>query len=300
MKYAIIIPAKNEEQDLPGTLDSIVKQTILPVIALVLDDHSTDATAEIVHVYSRRYPFVHYLYHSGESDYSLGAKVVHLFHKGVEYIHSLNLPIEYITKMDADVTFPPDLYEKIHSYIIQHPAKYGILSCIPRLKMNGKVKEMVSPEWHTNGQLKIYHQECLRDMGGLIPDLGWDCADNLSAKEKGWETRVIPHLHYNLTRPIGRFSLKKGAIRQGKGAYKLRHSIPYIMLKAMHDAFKPPFLTHGIFYLKGYLQALLRNQPRTISRKQGKMLRKLLWKSFFSRLKNRQFVLLQRKGSIEQ
>lgn len=44
---AIVIPAKNEEENLPRLLRSINKQTVLPEQIIVADAHSTDRTREL-------------------------------------------------------------------------------------------------------------------------------------------------------------------------------------------------------------------------------------------------------------
>lgn len=46
-RLSIIIPARNEAHNLPRLLESILSQTTPPLEVLVIDDHSTDATAEI-------------------------------------------------------------------------------------------------------------------------------------------------------------------------------------------------------------------------------------------------------------
>ena len=46
-QLSIIIPARNEEQNLPTLLDSITSQIVHPREIIVVDDSSTDRTAEI-------------------------------------------------------------------------------------------------------------------------------------------------------------------------------------------------------------------------------------------------------------
>lgn len=46
-RLSIIIPARNEEDNLPRLLDSIARQREAPTEVIVVDDHSTDRTAEI-------------------------------------------------------------------------------------------------------------------------------------------------------------------------------------------------------------------------------------------------------------
>ena len=55
MKYYVIIPAYNEEAFIALTLQSLVEQTILPNKLVVVNDNSTDKTAEIVLEYASKY-----------------------------------------------------------------------------------------------------------------------------------------------------------------------------------------------------------------------------------------------------
>jgi len=193
------------------------------------------------------------------------------------------------------VLIDKDLFEKLSSRIDKND-KIGIASCTPYFEDEGGNRVFdSSPAWHTNGQFKIYRKECIEQIGGLVKDLGWDCADNVHAIEKGWETVVYKDLYYRLTRPIGRFSVKKGTVRQGIGAYKLRHSFIYIMLKVLHDSLRKPYFLLGIYYLQGYFRGVRKYNTRTLNKKQGKLLRKLLWNSFFERFRNKEFIL-QQKG----
>jgi glycosyltransferase involved in cell wall biosynthesis len=48
MNYYIVIPAHNEEQFIALTLDSLISQTLLPKKVVIVNDNSTDKTAEIL------------------------------------------------------------------------------------------------------------------------------------------------------------------------------------------------------------------------------------------------------------
>ena len=54
MKYVLITPARNEEAFIEKTLDSMVRQTLAPERWVIIDDGSTDRTAEIVKKYRER------------------------------------------------------------------------------------------------------------------------------------------------------------------------------------------------------------------------------------------------------
>jgi chlorobactene glucosyltransferase len=50
----IIVPARNEEDNLPVLLDSLLRTKYDPIEILVVDDRSTDATAAVVRTYAQR------------------------------------------------------------------------------------------------------------------------------------------------------------------------------------------------------------------------------------------------------
>ena len=58
MKYILITPARNEEAFIKKTLDSVIAQTVLPERWIIVDDGSTDDTAEIVESYAKRHPWI--------------------------------------------------------------------------------------------------------------------------------------------------------------------------------------------------------------------------------------------------
>jgi glycosyltransferase involved in cell wall biosynthesis len=48
MNYYIVIPSHNEEAFISLTLESLVSQTVLPKKVVVVNDNSTDNTANVV------------------------------------------------------------------------------------------------------------------------------------------------------------------------------------------------------------------------------------------------------------
>ncbi len=101
---SIVIPAYNEEQRLPGTMDRVVKfveKQSYAVEVLVVDNASTDGTRKIVDEFVSRYPFVHYLY---EGRRGKGAAV----RRGM-----LDGRGEYLLICDADLAVPIEDADKL-------------------------------------------------------------------------------------------------------------------------------------------------------------------------------------------
>jgi len=53
-KVSVIIPARNEEMNLPYLLESLQRQTLLPYEVIVVNDHSVDRTKEIAEKFSTK------------------------------------------------------------------------------------------------------------------------------------------------------------------------------------------------------------------------------------------------------
>lgn len=291
MKYVVIIPAKNEEDNIESTVLSVINQTIPPVCVLVVDNDSNDKTADVVKKMQNSHSKLHYMNYNGDNSYSLGGKIVKIFKAGKKYIDEQKIHYDYLVKMDADVSFDRNLFLNIHNSI--KGKKIGIVSPLAYSMRNNRKLFISTPDWHTSGDFKIYSRDCYEEMGGLSEDLGWDCADNISAIEKGYITEVIKDLSYEQKRPIGRYSLLKGWKRQGVGAYKLRYSYMYFALRSVHNLFRKPYILGSLFSIYQFVISHFNNTERVIDREKGKILRKLLWSSLVKGSRKKRFYLFQ-------
>ena len=101
MRVTIVIPAYNAEMYLEAALDSCVSQTYQDIEVLVVNDGSTDSTAEIIALYSKQYPFIKSLYQENRGlveARKIGARTAET---------------EYLMFLDADDYLEPIAIEKL-------------------------------------------------------------------------------------------------------------------------------------------------------------------------------------------
>ena len=113
MKYYIVIPTYNEEQFIALTLQSLADQTVLPTKVIVVNDNSTDSTAEIVLAFAEKNPWISLVTKTSSAIHLPGSKVIQAFQKGLE---SIDEDYDLIVKVDAYLIITSNYFETI----IQH------------------------------------------------------------------------------------------------------------------------------------------------------------------------------------
>ena len=254
--YVAVTPVRNEASYIREALDSMLSQTIKPVEWVIVDDGSTDQTPEIIREYSARNPWIKLIRLPG-TERLRGGHIVGLFYRGLAAVNS---SFEYIVKLDGDLSFDPDFFEKALKRMYLNPA-LGITSGIRHIRVNGGLVEERSAERHTHGSCKIYRKRCLDDIGGLIPAMGWDGVDEIKARMKGWTAEPVAGLRVIHLRPEDKAAVtfRSGAER-GRGSYFMGYHPVFLLVRAIKCAIKSPL--DGIGMLYGYLKAILTSGER--------------------------------------
>src|SRR6266446_5300606 len=96
----------------------MVAQTLLPERWVIVDDGSTDRTAEIVESYAKRHSWIELIRRSQRWDRNFAGKA-HAFNAGFERVRSLQFKV--IGNLDADISFECDYFEFLLSKFAEIP-----------------------------------------------------------------------------------------------------------------------------------------------------------------------------------
>ena len=118
LQYVLITPCRNEARFIEETLKSVVAQTILPLRWVIVNDGSTDATADIVAKYAAQYSWIELINRPVRKDRNFAAKV-HAFNEGLQRVQDLKF--ELIGNLDGDISFGSDHFEFLISKFIENP-----------------------------------------------------------------------------------------------------------------------------------------------------------------------------------
>ena len=281
MKYYIVIPTYNEEQFIGLTLQSLADQTVLPTKVIVVNDNSTDSTAEIVLAFAEKNPWISLVTKTSSAIHLPGSKVIQAFQKGLE---SIDEDYDLIVKVDADLIFPSNYFETI----IQHfesDATIGMVGGFCYIEKNGEwILENLTDKDHIRGALKAYRKATYKQIGGLKPAMGWDTVDELLCKFYNWKVVTDENLHVKHLKPTGASYNKAARYKQGEAFYSLGYGFIITAISSLKLAMRKGKPLLFIDYLMGFWKAKSSGKPLFVTAEQAKFFRNYRWKKMREKL----------------
>jgi glycosyltransferase involved in cell wall biosynthesis len=275
LNFYIVIPAHNEEAYIKQTLESLVTQTLLPKQLVVVNDHSTDKTQQIVERFVSKYNWISLVNTTSSDEHLPGSKIIHAFYKGFE---TLDDSYDVICKFDADLIFPNNYLEQL-AFHFKTNEKLGMVSGFCYIEKNHQwVLENLTRKDHIRGALKAYRKACFEQIGKLKPSMGWDTVDELLAKFYGWEMLTDKSLHVKHLKPTGKNYNKASKHMQGEAMYKMRYGFWITLISALKLAYKKRSFKLFKDYMAGFFKAKNEKLPFLVSEEQGQFIRKLRWR----------------------
>ncbi len=264
--YVLITPARNEENYIEKTINSVIMQTMLPKKWVIVDDGSTDLTSDIVKKYSIKYNFIQLVRLNGKNSRNFDSKVVAI-KAGFEKIKDVSY--DYIGFLDADVSFNSNYFEMIISKFIEDfklGIAGGLITELKKLQFRRLNYNLNS----VAGAQQLFRKQCYKDIGGYI-GIKWGGIDALAeymARMNGWKTKTIPEVLVFHHRRVGmnkiniRIKFQIGRKEFLVGAHPL-----FMFVKYFRRFYEAPPILGSIIVLIGYFySAFFKKEERQISK----------------------------------
>jgi len=259
-RYVIITPARDEELHIRSTIESMLGQTILPVEWVIVNDGSTDGTGKIVDEYAARYPWIRAVHRTNRGFRKAGGGVVDTFNDGYRTLTCKDW--DFIVKLDGDLSFEPDYFEKCFGTFDLEP-QLGVGGGVMCYIENGTKSFEANPAFHVRGATKIYKRACWDAIGGFWPAPGWDTMDEVKASMLGWTTRSFPDLHLLHHRHTG---AADGAwanwVKNGRANYICGYHPLFMLSKCLYRLGQRPYIVGSAALLYGFLTGYLNRIPQ--------------------------------------
>ena len=281
MNYYIVIPAHNEEAFMALTLQSLADQTVLPTKAVIVNDNSTDKTAEIVLAFAEKHPWISLVNATSDAIHLPGSKVIQAFQKGLA---TLDDQYDIMVKADADLIFPPHYFETIINHF-QSDDKIGMVGGFAYIEKNGEwLLENLTDKDHIRGAFKAYRKVTFQQIGGLKPAMGWDTVDELLCKFYDWKVLTDESLKVKHLKPTGANYNKTARYKQGEAFYTLGYGLFITAIASLKLAMRKDKPLLFVDYIKGFWKAKSANKPLLVTEAQAKFIRNYRWKKMKEKL----------------
>lgn len=251
MKYVVVTPVRDEEEHLPSTIESMLRQTVRPAEWVIVDDGSKDATGRIIDEYANRNPWIRPLHRPDRGFRKSGGGVVDAFNDGLRAISCTDW--EFMAKFDGDLSFEPDYFERCFDEF-SRDGKLGVGGGVICYVENGVKRFEEAPSFHVRGATKIYRRACWQGIGGLIASPGWDTMDEVKANSLGWRTHSFPDLHLVHHRDTGAADgTWRTLVKYGRANYICGYHPLFMLSKCAVRLFKKPYLLGSVGLMYGFL-----------------------------------------------
>ena len=264
LTYALITPARNEERFIEGTIESVIRQTVLPRRWVIVSDGSTDRTDAIVRQYLDVHPWMTLVRRPAHLDRHFAAKV-QCFNSGLEALPRDGYDV--IGNLDADITLEKDHFEFLLNRFAEDP-RLGVAGT-PFVEGDVVYDYRFTNIEHVSGACQLFRRECFEAIGGYVPVAGGgiDWIAVTSARMKGWKTRTFLEKVCRHLRPMGTAAAGTytALYRLGRKDYALGGHPLWEVCRATFQMTRKPYAVGGLALLAGYVSALVARMERPVS-----------------------------------
>jgi dolichol-phosphate mannosyltransferase len=245
MRISVVIPCRNEAENLRDVIESISRQdTDYVKNVLLIENNSTDNTLSVARELSResssfglnieamRYEVAGNLFSAVEYD---------AFLFGASYLLENHPQDTHIMKLDADVRLNSDYFRALLDRNLDFDLTGG--------KLSGE------QFWNIPGCIKLYSLRAFEVLKKELPSaLGWDVLDEVLLRKHGMQVVYSEKALYRIARITGiSEGLINGRKRLGIVCHFTGYSKTYFALKFVRYIFRKPLLIGSIAMLVGYL-----------------------------------------------
>lgn len=264
MKYVVITPVRDEAAFLPATIESMLRQTVLPQEWVIVNDGSKDGTGNIIDEYASRYPWIRALHRKDRGFRKSGGGVVDAFNEGYQSLTSSGW--HFIAKFDGDLTFESNYFDQCFEEFERDP-NLGVGGGVICYVIDGVKRMESAPSFHVRGATKIYRKECWDAIGGFWPAPGWDTIDEVKANRLGWSSRSFPKaflIHHRHTGSAD--GLWSTMVKYGRANYICGYHPLFMVSKCVSRLVQRPFVLGSLGLMYGFLSGYIKHIPQVDDR----------------------------------
>jgi len=263
-RYIVITPCKNEGVNLPDLIESMVAQTVRPVVWVIVDDGSADDTPNIIESAMKTQDWIQSIRLDGgvrDLGLHLAGVVKKGFDYGILYCEENKLEYNYLGNLDGDLTLPSMFYENLMREF-ENDSSLGAASGGTEHIIGDRIVHAKVSVSEPSGGHMLIRRECFDEIGGVPLSYAVDSVIKAKARIRGWKTiRFEENIATEMRDVNAAEGYWKGFVHKGEIYYYLNHNPLHVAIKIIEYSFRRPYYA-GIAYLAGYLDSIVRGKER--------------------------------------
>lgn len=275
--YILITPVKNEEEFLPLLAESILNQTILPRVWVIVNSNSTDGSVKIIKDLCNGYDWIYFKNQENLSNERNHLNFSYAVFEGYEYAKEIcqneKISYHYVGKIDADIIIKKNFFGKLIEKFESDPmlgiasgSFYTLVSDgsidYSRIESEKLIKSIYLPDELPDERL--YAKKYLDKVGGFpISKYSPDTILLAKFRLKKWKIKRFDDVCIYSLRPTTGIErdLWKSSKSLGMNRYYLDYNPVIVFFNALFLLSKKPHY-NAFAYLIGYLSSYIKRDSK--------------------------------------
>ena len=271
VSYILVTPIRNEIDNLESLAESVLRQTIKPVLwVIAVDSNCVDGSYEAALSMFKGYDWIAVVERSDPADYLYShasfAKTVNFAYESAQKIcRSRQLEYDFIGKTDAAVILANNYFETLIE-LLTYCSNIAFSCGIQRLRIDGKTITIPVNRYDKLqglNDIRLYSRDFFEEIGGYPITPSPDTVLFVKAIRSNWNVEISDKTFFIKKRLGGsQLGIWKGYKLKGQHQFYLGyHPFLAFALSVYHTVKIPPHY-QGIAMFYGFLTSALRGDER--------------------------------------
>ncbi|MEN6554071.1 MAG: glycosyltransferase [Methanobacterium sp.] len=279
MSYVLITPFKDEEKNLADLKETVLNQTVKPLLWVMVDSNSLDNSFNLAKNLTENYEWIHVIKQDNLFEKGYGhINFAEAINEGYEHAKNLcacnGIKYDYIGKLDAAVSLENEYFEVLMEEMENNDNlafTCGIVHFI--LGDNTRIVAKPSSKSETFGahDIRLYRKNFFEEMKGYPLNYSPDTILLIKAINRKWDVKTLTSTYYEKKRLGGVGGSKQGVWSsyklKGKAMYCLGYDMIFLFLNSFYISIKFPPHYQGFAIIHGYILSII-NQDKKIDDKE--------------------------------